>query len=74
MSQLAETRGLPQEIVLDNGREMTGQALDKWAERNPFRLHFIDPGKPVQNTFIEPFNGCAAASAAPSETNALTRS
>ena len=57
LDRLAETRGLPQEIVLDNGPEMIGLALDKWAEKNRVRLHFIDPGKPVQNAFIESFNG-----------------
>ncbi len=57
LDRLAETRGLPKEIVLDNGPEMTSQALDKWAQRNRVRLHFIDPGKPVQNAFIESFNG-----------------
>jgi transposase InsO family protein len=36
---------------------MIGQVLDQWAWRNDVRLHFIDPGKPTQNAFIESFSG-----------------
>ena len=57
LERLAETRGLPKEIILDNGPEMIGKALDQWAWRNGVRLHFIDLGKPTQNAFIESFNG-----------------
>jgi putative transposase len=57
LDRLAETRGLPKEIILDNGPEMIGKALDQWAWRNGVRLHFIDLGKPTQNAFIESFNG-----------------
>jgi putative transposase len=57
LERLAETHGLPKEIVLDNGPEMISKALDEWAYRNAVRLHFIEPGKPVQNAFIESFNG-----------------
>jgi putative transposase len=47
----------PEEIVLDNGPELTGKALDQWAYARGVRLRFIEPGKPVQNAFIESFNG-----------------
>ena len=57
LDRLAETRGLPREIILDNGPEMIGKVLDHWAWRNGVRLYFIDPGKPTQNAFIESFNG-----------------
>lgn len=50
-------RGCPDEIVLDNGPELTGRALDEWAHRRGVRLRFIDPGKPAQNAFCESFNG-----------------
>jgi len=43
--------------VVDNGPKFTGRALDEWAHRGGVRLHFIEPGKPVQNCFIESFNG-----------------
>jgi len=49
--------GLPEEIVLDNGPEGTSRAMFDWSERPGVRLRFIEPGKPVQNTFVEPFNG-----------------
>ena len=48
--RLAETRGLPKEIILDNGPEMIGKALDQWAWRNGGRLHFMwkkDPAEGV---------------------------
>lgn len=48
LDRLAEARGLPREIVVDNGPEMIGKVLDQWAWRNRVRLHFIDPGKPTQ--------------------------
>ena len=51
------TKGLPEGIVLDNGPEMRSLVLDEWAYRNKVRLEFIEPGKPVQNAFIESFNG-----------------
>jgi putative transposase len=57
LDRLAETRGLPREVILDNGPEMIGKVLDHWAWRNGVRLYFIDPGKPTQNAFIESFNG-----------------
>ncbi len=57
LDRLAETRGLPHEIVLDNGPEMISKALDEWAYRRGVRLNFIEPGKPIQNAFVESFNG-----------------
>ncbi|MFQ6017067.1 MAG: IS3 family transposase [Kiloniellaceae bacterium] len=57
LERLAETRGLPKELVIDNGPELISKALDQWAYRNGVRLHFIEPGKPIQNAFIESFNG-----------------
>jgi putative transposase len=57
LNRLADTRGLPQAIVCDNGPEFAGQALDEWAHAHGVTLAFIEPGKPVQNAFIESFNG-----------------
>lgn len=56
LDRLKETRGLPKVIVVDNGPEFSGRVLDDWAWRNGVKLHFIDPGKPVQNPYIESFN------------------
>jgi putative transposase len=47
---------IAESIVCDNGPELTGMALSKWAY-NKTELHFIQPGKPNQNAFIESFNG-----------------
>lgn len=57
LDRLASERGLPQVIVTDNGPEFTGKALFLWAYANNVRLHFIEPAKPVQNAFVESFNG-----------------
>jgi putative transposase len=42
---------------MDNGPELTSRVLDRWAYEHGVELRFIDPGKPVQNAFIESFNG-----------------
>jgi putative transposase len=57
LDRLADTRGLPRAIVLDNGPEFRSRALDEWAHTHGVALQFIDPGKPVQNAYIESFNG-----------------
>jgi putative transposase len=57
LDQLADTRGLPRVITMDNGPEFAGKALDEWAYRRGVKLHFIQPGKPTQNAFVESFNG-----------------
>jgi putative transposase len=57
LERLRELRGVPEEIVSDNGPEFTGRALDEWAYRHGVKLHFIEPGKPTQNAYIESFNG-----------------
>lgn len=54
---LREVHGLPQAIVCDNGPEFTSKALDVWAHERKVELHFIQPGKPTQNAFVESFNG-----------------
>lgn len=57
LERLAITRGLPERIVLDNGPEFQSRALDAWAHQRGVKLDFIRPGKPVENAFIESFNG-----------------
>ena len=49
-------RGLPESITVDNGSEFGSKPMDVWAYRNDVKLHFIRPGKPVENCFIESFN------------------
>ena len=49
-------RGRPNTIVSDNGTELTSNAIFCWAKQTKVDWHYIDPGKPVQNAFIESFN------------------
>ena len=56
LDRVAATRGYPEVIVVDNGPEFRGREMDAWACRKGVRLHFIDPGKPMQNGFVESFN------------------
>ncbi len=53
----AEIRGLPEVMTIDNGPEFTGKVLDECAYRKGVKLNFIRPGKPIENTYIESFNG-----------------
>lgn len=57
LDHLAETRGLPKSITVDNGPEFTGRAMDAWAYQRGVTLAFITPGKPTQNAYAESFNG-----------------
>jgi putative transposase len=57
LDAIGGVRGFPQTIVMDNRTELTGIAMACWARDRRVRLHFIDPGKPTQNAFIESFNG-----------------
>lgn len=57
LQNLRLTRGLPISITSDNGPEFTGRAMHLWARANGVHLHHIQPGKPIQNAFIESFNG-----------------
>lgn len=57
LDQLSERRPLPKRIVLDNGPELTSKAMFFWSKRASVTLHFIQPGKPTQNAFVESFNG-----------------
>jgi putative transposase len=53
----AERGGYPTAIVCDNGPEFASRELDRWAHQHAVLLDFIDRGKPVQNCFVESFNG-----------------
>jgi putative transposase len=57
LDRIAITRGLPTSIVCDNGPEFVSRALDEWAHRRGVALLFIRPGHPVENCYIESFNG-----------------
>jgi putative transposase len=57
LEQVGLRDGFPKTIVVDNGPEFISNALDQWAHSRSVRLHFIRPGRPVENAFIESFNG-----------------
>jgi putative transposase len=53
----AEREAQPLSITVDNGSEFTSRAMSEWAIERGVRLDFIQPGKPVENAYIESFNG-----------------
>ncbi|NKQ83269.1 IS3-like element ISRle4 family transposase [Rhizobium ruizarguesonis] len=57
LDRIIEERGKPRMIVSDNGSEFTSNAILQWADRTKVDWHYIAPGKPIQNAFIESFNG-----------------
>jgi putative transposase len=57
LDRLRQHRGMPVRIVIDNGTEFTSKALDQWAYENKVTLHFITPGRPMENGYIESFHG-----------------
>lgn len=57
LEALIASRGKPQMIVSDNGTEFTSNAILGFADRLRIDWHYIAPGKPIQNAFIESFNG-----------------
>ena len=57
LDRLHAAVGLPRSIVVDNGPEFAGRTLDAWAYARGVTLCFIRPGKPVENAYIESFNG-----------------
>ena len=56
MDELAELRGAPLSIRLDNGPEFIAHALAEWAQSKDIVLNHIQPGKPTQNAYVERFN------------------
>jgi len=57
LDQIIVQRGKPKMIVSDNGTEFTSNAILTWADRSRVDWHYIAPGKPNQNAFVESFNG-----------------
>ena len=56
LDKVATWRGYPEKLRMDNGPELTSVKLAEWAEKHGVYLEFIQPGKPMQNGFIERFN------------------
>jgi putative transposase len=57
LDMLVAIRGLPEVIMSDNGPEFQSSAISRWTTSNRVHWHFIQPGKPNQNAWIESFNG-----------------
>ena len=57
LDDLIARRAKPKTIVSDNGTEMTSMAILKWCQQTHVEWHYIAPGKPMQNGFVESFNG-----------------
>lgn len=57
LTRIIEGRGCPHMIVSDNGTEFTSNAALAWQEERGIEWHYIAPGKPMQNGFVESFNG-----------------
>ena len=57
LDTIAASRGRPISVVSDNGTELTSMAMLKWSQDRKVDWHYIAPGKPTQNAFIESFNG-----------------
>ncbi len=57
LSELIELRGKPESILSENGTEFTSNAILKWSYDNQVGWKYIQPGKPMQNGYIESFNG-----------------
>jgi putative transposase len=57
LDPVGETRGYPEHIVCDNGTEFTSKAMFFWSQSTLVRLSLIQPGKPMQNGFVESLNG-----------------
>lgn len=58
LERARQERGrLPESITVDNGSEFSGRALEAWAMTHQVQLCFIRPGRPVENSFMESFNG-----------------
>ena len=57
LSQIIAERGVPESIRADNGSEFAGRAMDAWSYQYGMRLELMRPGKPVDNGYVESFNG-----------------
>ena len=57
LDAIIRRRGRPATIVSDNGTELTSMAVLQWCQQTGVKWHYIAPGKPTQNAFVESFNG-----------------
>jgi putative transposase len=57
LTELVSRRGKPGMIVSDHGTEFTSNAILAWSKDHRMEWHYIEPGKPTQNGYVESFNG-----------------
>lgn len=57
LEEISKHRPLAKRLVVDNGPEFRSKELDRWAYRHGVELHFIRPGRPIENCIVESFNG-----------------
>lgn len=57
LEQLKALRGLPRQIRSDNGSEFLSRVVDQWAYEQGLQWHTIQPGRPMENAYVESFNG-----------------
>jgi putative transposase len=57
LDTIAAIRGKPLAVVSDNGTELTSTSILRWSQERQVEWHYIAPGKPTQNAFVESFNG-----------------
>jgi putative transposase len=57
LEDLKQRRGLPRQIRSDNGPEFVSRAVDQWAYEQRLQWHTIQPGRPMENGYVESFNG-----------------
>ena len=56
LTRLCDLRGCPEMIRVDNGPEFISETFKGWAKAKGILIHFIEPGKPAQNAYVERFN------------------
>jgi putative transposase len=56
LNDIIEQRGKPKQIRVDNGPEFTSKAFTQWCEKNSITIKYIQPGRPMQNGYIERLN------------------
>jgi putative transposase len=57
LDMIAAVRGKPLAVVSDNSKELTSASILRWSQERQVEWHYIAPGKPTQNAFVESFNG-----------------
>jgi putative transposase len=57
LNMIAAIRSKPLTVVSDNGTELTSASILRWSQERQVEWHYIAPGKPTQNAFVESFNG-----------------